>query len=58
VPNVTDHGFTRGNEAVRTHVMLNVMDEEDAELLKAILRHRTDPSIFFMRSMEALMKAA
>jgi hypothetical protein len=58
VPNATDHGFTGGNEGAMTHVMPNVMDEEDAELLNAILRHRTDPSMFFMRGMEALMKVA
>jgi hypothetical protein len=36
----------------------NVMDEEDAELLEAILRRYTDPSMFFMKGMESLMKAA
>jgi hypothetical protein len=58
VPNVTDHGFAGGNERDRTHVLPNNMDEEDAKLLKAILRHHIDPSMFFMRGMEALMKAA
>jgi hypothetical protein len=31
------------NERDRTHVLPNVMDEKDAELLEAILRRHTDP---------------
>ena len=58
VPNVTDHGFTGENESVRTHVLPNVTDGEDAKFLEAILHRHTDPSMFFMRGMEALMKAA
>jgi hypothetical protein len=58
VPNITDHGFARENEGVRTHVLPNVTDGKDAEFLEAILHHHTDPSMFFMRGMEALMKAA
>jgi hypothetical protein len=58
VPNVTDHGFAGGNERDRTHVLPNNMDEEDVEFLEAILRHHTNQSMFFMRGMEALMKAA
>jgi hypothetical protein len=57
VPNVTNHDFTVGNERDRTHVLPNGMDEEDVEFLEAILHHHTDPSMFFMRDMEALMKA-
>ncbi|XP_066334442.1 uncharacterized protein [Miscanthus floridulus] len=54
-----DHGFAGGNEAVRTHVMPNNMAAEDAEFLEAMLRHHAeDPSMFFMKGMEALMKAA
>ena len=34
------------------------MDEEDAELLDAILCRHTDPSMFFMKGMESLKKAA
>jgi hypothetical protein len=34
------------------------MDEEDAELLEAILRRHTDPSMFFMKGMESLKKPA
>jgi hypothetical protein len=55
VPNVTDHGYTGGNEHDRTHVLPNIMDEEDAELLEAILCRHTDPSMFFMKDMESLM---
>jgi hypothetical protein len=33
------------------------MDEEDVELLEAILHRHIDPSMFFMRGMESLMKA-
>jgi hypothetical protein len=59
VPNVFDHGFARGNEGVRTNVQPNNMAAEDAEFLEATLcRHAKDPSMFFMKSMEALMKAA
>jgi hypothetical protein len=58
VPNVTDHGYTRGNECDRTHVLPNVMDEEDAELFEAILHRHTNPSMFFMKGMESLMKVA
>ena len=58
VPNVMDHGFT-GDESVRTHVLPNNMAAEDAEFLEAMLRHHTeDPSVFFMKDMKALMKAA
>jgi hypothetical protein len=31
VLNVTDQGYARGNECDRTHVLPNVMNEEDAE---------------------------
>jgi hypothetical protein len=59
VPNVLDHGFARGNEGVRTNVLPNNMVAEDAEFLEAMLRHHAeDPSIFFIKDMEALMKAA
>jgi hypothetical protein len=58
VPNVTDHGYARGNERDRSHVLPNDMDEEDVELLEVILHRHTDPSMFFMRGMESLMKAA
>jgi hypothetical protein len=35
------------------------MATEDAEFLEAMLRHHAeDPSMFFMKGMEALMKAA
>jgi hypothetical protein len=47
VSNVTDHGYAGGNERGRTYVLPNVMDEEDAELLKEILRRYIDPSMFF-----------
>jgi len=57
VPNVTDHGFVGGNEGVRTHILPNVTDEEDEEFLEAILCRYMDPSMFFMRGMETLMKA-
>jgi hypothetical protein len=40
----------------RTHVLPNVMDEEYAKLLDAMLRRHTDPSMFFMKCMESLMK--
>jgi len=55
VPNVPDHGFTRGNEdGTETN-----MAAEDIEFLEAMLRrHAEDPSEFFMKGMEALMKAA
>jgi hypothetical protein len=58
VANITKHGYTGGNEHDKTHVFPNVMDEEDAELLEAILRRHTDPLMFFMKGMESLMKAA
>jgi hypothetical protein len=48
---------TLGEMNVRTHVLPNVMDEEDAELIEAILHHHKDPSMFFMKGMESLMKA-
>jgi hypothetical protein len=50
MPNVTDHD--------RTHVLPNFMDEEDADLLEAMLRRHTDPSLFFKKGMESLNKAA
>jgi hypothetical protein len=55
VPNVPDHGFIGGNEdGTETN-----MAAEDAEFLEAMLRrHAEDPSVFFMKGMEALMKAA
>jgi hypothetical protein len=56
VPNVTDHGYCGGNEHDRTHVLPNVMDEEDAELLEAMLHRHTDPSMFFKKGMESLKK--
>jgi hypothetical protein len=34
------------------------MDEKDAELLEAILRRHTDPSVFLMKGMESLKKTA
>jgi hypothetical protein len=34
------------------------MDEEDVELLEAILRRYTDPSMFFIKGTESLKKAA
>ena len=34
------------------------MNEKDAELLEAILCRHTDPSFFFLKGMESLMKAA
>jgi hypothetical protein len=37
-PNVTDHGYCGGIEHDGTHVLSNVMDEEDAELLEEMLR--------------------
>jgi hypothetical protein len=37
VPNVIDHGYCGGSEHDRNHVLPNVMDEEDAELLEAML---------------------
>jgi hypothetical protein len=58
VPNVTDHGYCGGSEHDRTHVLPNVMDEEDAELLEAKLRHHTDPLMFFKKGMYSLKKAA
>jgi hypothetical protein len=58
VSNVIDHGYAGGNERDRTYVLSNVMDEEDAELLEAILYRHTDPSMFFMKGMESLKKAA
>jgi hypothetical protein len=39
VPNVSDHGFARGNEGVRTNVLPNNMAAEDVEFLEAMLRH-------------------
>jgi hypothetical protein len=57
VPNVTDHDYAGWNEHDRTHVLPNDMDEEDVELLEAILHRHIDPSMFFMRGMESLMKA-
>jgi hypothetical protein len=57
VPNVTDHGYCGGNEHDRTHVLPNVMDEEDAELLEAMLHRHTDPSMFFKKGMKSLKKA-
>jgi hypothetical protein len=33
VPNVPDHGFTGGNESVRTNVLPNNMSTEDTEFL-------------------------
>jgi hypothetical protein len=58
MPNVTDHGYYGGSEHDRTHVLPNVIDEEDAELLEAMLRRHTDPSMFFKKGMESLKKAA
>jgi hypothetical protein len=58
MPNVTDHGYFGGSEHDRTHVLPNVIDEEDAELLEAMLRCHTDPSMFFKKGMESLKKAA
>jgi hypothetical protein len=58
MPNVIDHGYAGGNGCDRTHVLPNVMDDEDAELLEAILRHHADPSMFFINGMESLIKAA
>jgi hypothetical protein len=57
VPNVPDHGFARGNEGVRTNVLPNNMTAEDTEFLEAMLRrHAEDPSMFFIKGMEALIK--
>jgi hypothetical protein len=58
VPNVTNHGYAGGNERDRTYVLPNVMDDKDAELLEAILICHIDPSMFFFKGMESLMKAA
>jgi hypothetical protein len=58
LPNATDHGFARGNEGVRTNVLPDVTDAEDAEFFEAMLHRHTDPSMFFMSGMGALMKAA
>jgi len=55
VPNVPDHGFIGGNEDGTE----SNMAAEDAEFLEAMLhRHAEDPSVFFKKGMEALMKAA
>ena len=54
MPNFTDHGYAGGNERERTHVLPYVMDEEDAELLEAMLRRHTGPSMFFKKGMESL----
>jgi len=54
VPNVLDHGFAGGNQGVRTNVAT-----DDAKFLEAMLRrHVEDPSMFFIKGMEALMKEA
>jgi hypothetical protein len=58
MPNVTDPGYCGGSEHDRTHVLPNVMDEEAAWLLEAMLRHHTDPSMFFKKGMESLKKVA
>jgi hypothetical protein len=58
MPNVTDHGYCGGSEHDRTHVLPNVIDEEDAELLEAMLRRHMDTSMFFKKGMESLKKAA
>jgi hypothetical protein len=59
VPNVLDHGFAGGNEGVRTNLLPNNMAAENVEFLEAMLRrHTEDPSKFFMKGMEALMKVA
>jgi len=54
VPNVPDHGFVGGNEdGIESN-----MAAEDAEFLEAMLRHHVeDPSVFFIKGMDALMKA-
>jgi len=54
MPNVADHGFARGYEdGVETN-----MGAEDAEFLEAMLRrHAEGPPVFFIKGMEALMKA-
>jgi len=55
VPNVPNHGFAGGNEdGTKTN-----MAAEDIEFLEAMLCHHVeDPSLFFMKGMEALMNAA
>jgi len=55
MPNVPDHGFAGGNEdGAETSMVV-----EDSEFLEAMLcRHAEDPSMFFMKGMETLMKAA
>jgi hypothetical protein len=55
VPNVTSHGYAGGNER---DVLPNDIDEEYAEFLEAILHRHTYPSMFFMRGIKSLMKAA
>jgi hypothetical protein len=58
VANVPDHGFAGGNKGVRTNVLPNNMAAEDTEFLEAMLcRHAEDPSMFFIKGMETLMKA-
>jgi len=55
VPNVPAHGFAGGNEDGTE----SNMAAKDAEFLEAMLRrHAKDPSMFFMKGMEALIKAA
>jgi hypothetical protein len=56
--NVTDHGHYGGSKHDKTHILPNVIDEEDAELLEAMLCRHTDPSMFFKKGMESLKKAA
>jgi len=55
MPNVPDHGFAGENEdGTKTN-----MAAENAEFLEAMLhRHAKDPSMFFMKGMETVMKAA
>jgi len=54
VVNVPDHSFAGGNEdGTKTN-----MAAEDAKFLEAMLRHHAeDPLVFFMKGVEALMKA-
>ena len=55
MPNVTTGGFAGGNDDDRTHVLPNDTAAEDFEFLEAMLHRHTEPSMFLMREMEAVI---
>lgn len=56
MPGVTDELF--GEEDAGEAVKIHIDEKEQADFFAALLHHYFEPTVFFMKSMEALKKSA